>query len=90
MVKGQVFRNALLGPDVNRVGHPVDNRMAILAQADDVLDEVSATFDRLALVTMKAFGRFVHEGMGVPGPHGRYGDKEEEHQEGADDPFSSC
>jgi hypothetical protein len=90
MVEGQVVRDAVLGPDVNRVGHPVHHRMAIPAQADDILDETPATLDRLALVTLKALGRFVHKGVGVPDPRGRYGDKEKKHQEGADSSLSFC
>jgi hypothetical protein len=77
MIEGQVVRDVLLRPDVNRVGHPVHNRVAIPAQADDILDETPIRLDRLALVTMKALGRFVHEGVRIPGPRSRCRDKEE-------------
>jgi hypothetical protein len=85
MIKGKVFRDITLGPDIHRVGHAVDHRMTITAQADNIFDEPSTCLDRFGFVTVEALGRLIHESVGAPCSRCQRGHQEEEHQKSAKD-----
>lgn len=65
VIKGKVLGSTALGTHIDRMRHAVDDRMAVPAHGNDILDKTPTRLDRPGLVTVKAPGGLIHEGVGV-------------------------